>query len=292
MVPRWARRDPLSLSCWPYLPLPIPIPSTAGTSVSLTATPAAGCVFAGWRVDGNPDVAYFANPFTLTINSNRAVQATFAPRTAYSDVPAGDPAFEAIAQLTAAGIIRGFDAATCAQLRRAVPCFGPDQPTLRAQAAALITRAIGRDNEQWGNRFTDLAGVDANLQRNINTLAHYDIARGFSEAGCEARRLAYPCFLPFDNVARVQVISFITRAMVAEGIWVYQPDNDLGPACRTYTNVPRASGHCQDLATYTFYVGAVPGTTVGGVFPGYDQAGTRAFFAQALLQALRYDRVP
>src|SRR3712207_7096579 len=51
-----------------------------------------------------------------------------------------------------------------------------------------------------------------------------------------------------SQVLNAQVISFITRAMVTKGYWQAQPDNPT-----LYPDVPAASGHRTDLATYAFY---------------------------------------
>jgi hypothetical protein len=87
------------------------------------------------------------------------------------------------------------------------------------------------------------------------------------------------------------VISFITRAMVAKGYWQAQPDD---PAL--YPDVPAASGHRADLATYTFYAGAAPGTEPAAGWGGWAQPATRGWFALAQWQALDshfgVDRVP
>ncbi len=70
---------------------------TAGTSVTLTATPAAGYVFAGWT----GDCTGTDNPLTFTINATRSCAATFSLATAGGgnsntpapSVPATPPAF-------------------------------------------------------------------------------------------------------------------------------------------------------------------------------------------------------
>jgi hypothetical protein len=159
------------------------------------------------------------------------------------------------------GIIRGYADGT----------FGPNDPTLRAQMAALIARTMGWEAEDHGNRFPDRGTVDANLWRNVGTLAARNVARGYADGTYD----------PTGKVLYAQVISFITRAMVAQQVWQAQPDN---PAL--YPNIPASSGHRQDLATYTHYVGAVPGTTLTGVWAGWDQPATRGWFAQALYQAV------
>ncbi len=90
-----------------------------------------------------------------------------------------------------------------------------------------------------------------------------------------------PCYGPTDPVNRAQAISFVTRAMVAKGYWQQQPDN---PALYPDVSDPT---HRADLATYTYYAGAVPGTaSTTSNWPQWNQPSTRGWFAQALWQAL------
>jgi hypothetical protein len=88
-------------------------------------------------------------------------------------VAPGTPSAEAIRQLAARGVIRGY----------ADGRFGPQDTTLRAQMAALIARAMGWDSQDDGNPFPDRGNVDDDLWRNVGTLAFYDVARGYPD-GC------------------------------------------------------------------------------------------------------------
>jgi len=228
----------------------------ACTAVTLTATPGQGQLFAGWTIDGAP--AGWANPLTLPMSGDRQAQATFVPRPVYPDVTASTPYAEAIAQLAARGIIRGYQDGA----------FGPGDPTLRAQMAALICRAMGWDQEQHDNPFTDRGPVDDALWRNVGTLAHHGVARGYGDNTYD----------PTGAVLNAQVVSFVTRAMVAQGYWQLQADV---PAL--YPNVPVDSGHRQDLATYVHYAGALPGTDAPNANWGwYAQPATRSWFAEVL----------
>src|SRR5215210_8015716 len=97
------------------------------------------------------------------------------------------------------------------------------------------------DAEDRGNRFPDQGTVDANLWRNVGTLAFYNVARGYPDGR----------YRPTSSVLYAQVISFITRAMVAQGYWVAQPDTPS-----LFPDVPASSGHREDMATYYTYVQA------------------------------------
>jgi hypothetical protein len=241
----------------------------AGTVATLTATPDAGQVFTGWTLDGQ--LAGWASPLTITITADHSAVATFAARPSFPDVPADHPAYEAIGQLAARGIIRGYQDGR----------FGPKDSTLRAQMAALIARARGWGQEDHGNTFPDRGSVDGDLWRNVGTLAFYGVAKGYPDGS----------YKPTAPVLNAQVISFVTRAMVARGSWQAQPDD---PAL--YPNVPANSGHRADLATYAYYAGTVPGTQPAAGWGGWAQPSTRGWFALAQWQALDsyfgVDRVP
>jgi len=169
---------------------------------------------------------------------------------------------DAIDQLAVRGIVKGY----------ADGSFGPNDTTLRAQMAALIARAMGWDAEDHGNPFPDRGAVDDSLWRNVGTLAFYGVARGYSDGTYD----------PTAPVLRAQVVSFITRAMVAKGYWAQQPEN---PAL--YTDVPVSSGHRGDLATYVHYVGGLPDVGAGASFTTWDQSSTRGWFARTLWDALK-----
>ena len=231
--------------------------------VVLTPQSAAGSVFVGWTIDGQP--AGWANPLTITLDADHRVVATFAPRQIFGDAtPDVTGATEAIAQLAARGIIKGCD--------QAANRFCPTDLTLRAQMAALIVRTMGWGAENPTNPFNDRDGVDAELWRAIAILAAHGVAQGYADG-------TYGTTSPVLNI---QVISFITRAMVDQGYWTMPPDvNGL------YPNVAAASGHRQDVVTYVHYAGAMRGASdVAAPFAGWDAPASRAWFAFALWQAV------
>lgn len=256
----------------------------AGATVSLTPQAGGDSIFTGWTVDGQ--MAGHAVPLTITMDKDHAVVATFGKPLAFCDVNQGDPYYAAIRQLSARGVIRGFDPGDGSR------CFGPADSTLRAQMAALIARPLGWDQEDHDNPFTDQGNVDGDLWRNVGTLAFYNTARGYAPESCLARGAQAPCYGPTDDVLNAQVIAFIARGMVARGYWQPQPDN---PAL--YPNVPESSGHRQDIATYVYYAGALPGTNgTGEAWGTWSQPSTRDWFAETEWRALdsyfRLDRIP
>jgi hypothetical protein len=114
--------------------------------------------------------------------------------------------------------------------------------------------------------------VDDNLWRNVGTLAFYGVARGYPDG----------TYKPTAPVLHAQVISFITRAMVARGSW--QPETADDPAL--YPNITVASGHRMDVLTYYRNAGALPGTDPAADWASWDSPATRAWFALAEWQAL------
>jgi hypothetical protein len=179
----------------------------------------------------------------------------------FTDVPPSHPSHQAITWLAQRGIVKGYGDGR----------FGPEDPIVRAQVAAVIARAVGWAFESWFNPFPDRGAVDEELWREVGALNHYGVARGFPDG----------TFKPTADVVKAQMISFIARAMVAKGYWVQQPDN-----AALYQNVPATSGHREDLATYRHYAGPIEGTPGDTSFPGWDAPATRAWVAEVLQQAL------
>ncbi len=252
--------------------------AVGGNSYSYTTNPAANEVFLGWYIDGQPKG--YAPTITLTVDKELTLEADFTDRRVFDDAtPDKTGATEAIAQLEARDIIKGCDA----DANR----FCPTDPTLRAQMAVLIVRAMGWSGETPTKGFGDRNGVDDELWQAIGILATRGVVTGYGDG----------TFGTTSPVLNAQVISFITRAMVKKGLWQFQPDNGT-----IYPNVPQSSGHRQDLVTYVHYAGAVRGTantTTGsdgkivppdgttGPFNGWDATSSRAYFAFALWQVLQ-----
>jgi hypothetical protein len=185
------------------------------------------------------------------------IHAAAPPAGRFSDVPPGTPEAEAIAELTARDIIRGYGDGR----------FGPGDTTQRAQMAAFIARAMGWDREDWGNDFRDRGGLEGDLWRNVGTLARYGVAAGYDGVN----------FGPTDRVTYAQTISFVTRAMVARGLWRQQPGAPL-----PHAGVP--AGHAADARTYAFYTGVLGGIPAPPA--DWNAPATRGWFAQVLWRAL------
>jgi uncharacterized repeat protein (TIGR01451 family) len=241
-----------------------------GTVVTLTqqANTGSGAIFIGWQVDNQP--AGWAASLTLTMDRDHTVTALYAVPPVFTDVDPNSAAAGPIRELAARGIIRGSGPGL----------YGPADTLNRAQAAALIARAMGWDLENWGNPFSDQGSVDENLWRNVGTLAHYGVAKGYGDGS----------YHPLETVSHAQFVSLLTRAMVMKGYWAQQPD-DAG-------RFPTAgnSGHRQDLITYQHYVGSFPDLTEGSDAAAWFGPASRGWTARALWagldQYLRIDRVP
>lgn len=142
----------------------------------------------------------------MTLRADRRVEARFAPRPAFDDLAGDARAADPIAQLAARGIIKGYGDGV----------YGPADPILRAQMAALIVRALGWDGAAGGpTPFADRDGVDAELWRAIGQLATRGIARGYGDG----------TYRPRDPVLHIQAVSFVVRALIAAGAWQPQPDD-------------------------------------------------------------------
>jgi hypothetical protein len=269
-----------------------PFAYSAGTVVTLTAQPTPGNVFLGWKLGGNS--AGWASSITLTMEEAREVTATFVATPIFGDIPGGAAYADPVVQLAARGIINGCD-------REAVPpLFCPADPTLRAQMAALIVRAIpGWADETWENPFSDSI-ADAELWSRVATLGHYQVAQGYQAEICQERGVAVPCFGPLDNVTYGQTILLIARAMVAKGYWVLQPDNraifpDQNGVAGADPTTDRQTLDHRAIATYVFYAGAPPDVDASPGIPfrragvdngGWGEASSRGWFARALWLAL------
>ncbi|MGN6813950.1 MAG: glycosyl hydrolase family 8, partial [Thermomicrobiales bacterium] len=256
-----------------FAPLPPPggitlVPATGGTAAvqsagataTITATPSAGYLFTGWTVDGQ--FVGWPNPLTLPLNTNHDVAPTFAVYFNFPDVSRSDPNYAAIIQLSARRIIRGYQNGN----------FGPADMTMRAQMAAMIVRALGWESEQPSNPFPDQGPIDPALWNDVAILAAHGVAHGYGDGS----------FRPTVDVLHAQTISFITRAMVAQGYW--QPATSDDPTI--YPNVPLSSGHRLDLVTFVRNAGPIPDRPANQPWTDWNTSASRGWFARVFWQAL------
>ncbi|MFN8514154.1 MAG: spherulation-specific family 4 protein [Chloroflexia bacterium] len=187
--------------------------------------------------------------------------------TPFTDVHPADPAYTAIDQLFARGVISGYATEP--------PTFGPGDTSQRAQMAALISRAMGWESDSAGNPFTDRCAPDGcvndALWGFVTALASRDVAKGYSPT----------TFGPFDAVLKQQVILFIARAKIYRGDWVKQLDD-----ARVYPGSASNVAAHQEIVTYVAYAGAIPDApaALDTTWPDLYQPATRGWFARALWQ--------
>lgn len=192
---------------------------------------------------------------TATIDYNPAHKPVF------NDVdPNGtSPYAIAIYELAGRGIVHGSNGS-----------FRPLDPIVRAEVAAIVDRELSWEREDGSYAFSDQGLIDDALWDDIEVLANYGVARGFGDG----------TFQPMGNVAQAQVISLITRAMIAKGYWQLQADDGSFP------QVPNGSGHRQDIVTFNFYTQG----SLNSVFSGANYAADaeRRFVAYIGWEAIKW----
>ncbi len=182
--------------------------------------------------------------------------------TPFPDVPTATSYAEAVRELSARGIMRGFPDGT----------FRPDDTLVRSQIAVSLMRAMGWAGAPGRAAFADRGETDPESWAAVEVLAGKGVVRGYGGG----------VFGPALPLLREQALAIIVRAMVAGGAWGLEPADDRYPDV--------AADHQGEVATYVRYAGAVPGTT-GGVasVASIDATGvaTRGWYATALWQAVR-----
>ncbi len=198
----------------------------------------------------------------LLLSVPSAPAASAAPA-AFPDVPADAPHAEAVRELVARGIVRGYPDGR----------FGPEDALLRAQTAVTLVRALGLPAGVGARSFSDQGETDGESWAAVRLLADRDIARGFPDG----------TFRPAGPLTRQQAISLVSRTLVGLGRWRPQP------AAPLFGDV--AGDHLADVATYVRYVGGVAdtaGPTPDAANPlGAATGATRGWYAALLWAALR-----
>ena len=119
----------------------------------------------------------------------------------FTDVPRQSAHYEAVNRLAEAGIIVGGPGGLPGDQ------YGPDRPVTRAQIATMLVGAYawltGEEIADPGDAFTDLAGLDPQLQADIRALAAAGVTTGVT-----ADR-----YFPGSLVTRGQMAAFLTRLL-------------------------------------------------------------------------------
>ena len=267
-----------------------------GTVATYTATAGAGRTFTGWTLDGQ--YVGYANPLTLTVDSNRTLVAAFVATPQFSDLGTlGAQDRQAVTFLAALGIVNPQGVNGSGQ-------FQPGNDVKRAEVAAFVARTFGWQREFHRNTFPDRCDphtvncVDDELWNNVAALADYGVVGGYTDtATCASADTSAPCYLPRDTVRRVQIVSVVARAFIKTpdlrptGFWDRQDPNPAQD-----TNVPHVGTQRADLTTYRANVGTVPGQTSDANFGDPTGPGSRLYVVQVLYAAFNAqfgtDRVP
>lgn len=224
--------------------------------------------------------------YTVTVHFNDGAQTaisaplhimpSLAAQPTFTDVDPHSTSAYAIAiyALRAQGMINGYQDSYCAQTGRTAPCFGPLDPVQRAASAALVVRALGWQSEQGLGNFSDQGFTDAESWNDVRVLADRSIAFGFGDG----------TYRPSTSVFWGQMISLITRAMVAKGFWQWQDPNTCFPGVGTSQLDQR------DLGTYCHYVPALVTNPDFANGAAYKTPAQRRFVAWLLWQAVQTTR--
>ena len=119
----------------------------------------------------------------------------------FTDVTPGNTHHRAVDRLAEAGIVGGGPGGLPGDQ------YGPDRPVTRAQIATMLAGAYawltGEEIADPGDAFTDLAGLDPQLQADIRALAAAGVTTG----------VIADRYSPADPVTRGQMAAFLTRLL-------------------------------------------------------------------------------
>ncbi len=120
----------------------------------------------------------------------------------FSDVPYGSWAWANVNHLACLNIVNGTSSHT----------FSPNAPATRVQFAKMVSLAQGWPLVTPTNpTFSDVPPANP-LYSFVETAYANGAISGASSFDCAAQGLAYPCFLPNDNITRAQIAIITVRA--------------------------------------------------------------------------------
>ncbi|NLT35439.1 MAG: DUF4430 domain-containing protein [Gaiellales bacterium] len=130
----------------------------------------------------------------------------------FSDVPTGNPHYQAIHRIAALGIVGGYASATGTEFR-------PLASLYRAQFAKMISLAVGLDVVPGASSpFWDLG------ERQAGNPYPHDYVAAAHRAGI-VNGTGANSFGPYEDVSRAQVVTMVTRAAIQQGLTAEPPAN-------------------------------------------------------------------
>ena len=122
----------------------------------------------------------------------------------FSDVPGSYFAYQYIESGLHAGILSGFDAATCQAANAAYPCYLPNRPITRGQLTRLVINAAQYPpyTPSGGPSFNDVPASNV-FYASIETAYHNGIIAGYPDGS----------FRPNNNIRRDEMAQIVYQAM-------------------------------------------------------------------------------
>ncbi len=179
--------------------------ATAGTEVTLTATPDSRYRFMGWKVVSG-DVTIEDNKFIMPAGDVE-IQATFALKYPFTDVVEGSYYEDAVIWGVDNGIIEGTSATT----------FEPDNVCTRAQIVTFLWRAAGRP----APKTTEMPFTDVKFGSYYYNAVLWAVENGVTKGTSETT------FSPCDTCNRAQAVTMLWRYQGSPEVTGKNPFTDV-----------------------------------------------------------------
>lgn len=270
-------------------------PYTGDAEVTATATIAAGSTFIGWYLDGY--YVGFANPIDFKMNnSSHSIEAVCVASPSFSDI-AGSPYKTAIEQMAAFGFIKGYFGLSGPY----GPDDNVLRSQMAVILVRMANRTNAWGSEVHANPFSDQCSgsgggcVDAESWAAVSTGYEKQVIRGLGFGifspftnvtemesvafvtrmmqtstleleqhgrlpGCPIPNQGTPASPPLGilPVNGCPVPANFVSGQIASKATKWESQSNIPSV---YGSVPDGSGFRRDITTYTYYAGAVPGTT-------------------------------
>ena len=235
--------------------------ATAGTVVTLTATPKSGYTFKQWQVVTG-GVTIKDNKFTMPAG-NVEVKAIFEKNATpppgpavnpFVDVPAGSFYYDAVLWAVDKGITKGTDTTH----------FSPNGICTRAQAVTFLWRAAGSPAAKSGAMpFTD-----------VKAGSYYETAVLWAVENGITNGTTATTFSPEQNCSRAQIVTFLWRSEKSPAAGTVNPFTDV-----------KASAYYADAVLWAVKKDVTKGTTATTFSP--NDNCTRAQIVTFLYRAMK-----